>query len=125
MPGRRLREVRADRALRAFQKAGYVIARVVGSHIYWCVKAVDVRGIRGSDLMVQDIEYIIVIHPAEEGGFWSEVPSLPGAGSQGESVDETVTKTKESIEAVLEVMKDRGDPVVPPNDIIVKVHVAA
>ncbi len=32
MPGRRLREVRADRALRAFQKAGYVIARVVGSH---------------------------------------------------------------------------------------------
>ena len=75
--------------------------------------------------MVQDIEYIIVIHPAEEGGFWPEVPSLPGAGSQGESADETVTKTKESIEAVLEVMKDRGDPVVPPNDIIVKVHVAA
>ena len=24
--------------------------------------------------MVQEIEYIIVIHPAEEGGFWSEVP---------------------------------------------------
>ena len=40
MPGRRLREARADRALRAFQKAGYVIARVVGSHTYWCVKAV-------------------------------------------------------------------------------------
>jgi predicted RNase H-like HicB family nuclease len=50
---------------------------------------------------------------------------LPGAGSQGESVDETATNTKESIEAVLEVMKDRGEPVVPPNDIVVKVHVAA
>lgn len=75
--------------------------------------------------MAQEIEYIIVIHPSDEGGFWSEVPSLPGAGSQGESVEETVANTKESIEAVLEVMKDRGEPVVPPNDIVVKVHVAA
>lgn len=75
--------------------------------------------------MVQEIEYIIVIHPAEEGGFWSEVLSLPGTGSQGASVDETVTNTKESIEAVLEVMKGRGEPFVPPNDIVVKVHVAA
>ena len=53
--------------------------------------------------MGRELEYTIVIHPAEEGGFWSEVPSLPGAGSQGESVDETVSNTKESIQAVLEV----------------------
>lgn len=75
--------------------------------------------------MGQEIEYVIVIHPAEEGGFWSEVPSLPGAGSQGESVDETVSNTRESIEAVLEAMKRHGEPVSPPNEIIVKINVAA
>ncbi len=32
MPGRRLREVSGDRALRAFQKAGYAVDRVAGSH---------------------------------------------------------------------------------------------
>lgn len=71
------------------------------------------------------IEYAIIIHKAEEGGFWSEVPSLPGAGSQGESVDETVANTKLSIEAVLEVMKEHGQPVTPPDEIVVKVQVAA
>jgi len=45
----------------------------------------------------EQIEYVIVLHEAEEGGFWSEVPSLPGAGSQGETIDETVQNTKESI----------------------------
>ena len=75
--------------------------------------------------MVQEIEYVIVIHHAEEGGFWSEVPSLAGAGSQGESVEETISNTKQSIEAVLGVMKKRGELVAPPNDIVVKVNVAA
>ncbi len=32
MPGRKLREIRADRALRAFEKAGYGLDRVAGSH---------------------------------------------------------------------------------------------
>ena len=27
----------------------------------------------------------IVVHEAEEGGFWAEVPALPGCVSQGES----------------------------------------
>jgi len=75
--------------------------------------------------MAQQIEYAIIIHKADEGGYWSEVPSLPGAGSQGESLDETVANTKQSIEAVLEVMKQRGEPVVAPDEIIVKVQVAA
>jgi predicted RNase H-like HicB family nuclease len=75
--------------------------------------------------MAQQIEYVVILHKAEEGGYWSEVPALPGAGSQGESVDETIANTKESIEAIIEVMKERGDPVSPPDDIVVKVHVAA
>ena len=75
--------------------------------------------------MLNQFEYIVIVHKAEEGGYWTEVPSLPGAGSQGESMDETIANTKESIEAVLEVMKERGEAVTPPDDVVVKVHVAA
>ena len=36
-------------------------------------------------------EYLIVVHPDElDGGFWTEVPALPGCGSQGETIDEAV-----------------------------------
>ncbi len=38
--------------------------------------------------MTSQLEFVLIIHEAEEGGYWSEVPSLPGAGSQGETVDE-------------------------------------
>ena len=75
--------------------------------------------------MAEQIEYVVIIHEAEEGGYWSEVPGLPGAGSQGETIDETIAQTKESIEAVLQVMRERGEKVSPPNDIVVKVQVAA
>ena len=70
-------------------------------------------------------EYAVVIHEAEEGGYWSEVPSLPGAGSQGETIDETVSNTREAIEGVLDAMREAGEDVRPPSDIVVKVEVAA
>jgi len=44
------------------------------------------------------MEYMILIHRAEEGGFWSEVPSLPGCFSQGETIKETISNSKEAIE---------------------------
>jgi predicted RNase H-like HicB family nuclease len=37
------------------------------------------------------------IHEAEEGGFWAEVPALPGCVSQGETLDETVANIREAI----------------------------
>ncbi len=75
--------------------------------------------------MSAELEYTVIVHKADEGGFWSEVPALPGAGSQGESLEEAIAQTKESIEAVIEVMKSRGEPVRASDDIVVKVTVAA
>jgi predicted RNase H-like HicB family nuclease len=75
--------------------------------------------------MSQQIDYTVIVHEAEEGGFWTEVPALPGAGSQGETVDEAVANTKESIELVIEAMREDGPPVPVPNDVVVKVTVAA
>jgi predicted RNase H-like HicB family nuclease len=46
--------------------------------------------------------YTILIHPAEEGGFWVEVPTLPGCFSQGESIEETMKNVREAIELHIE-----------------------
>ena len=37
------------------------------------------------------------VHEAEEGGFWAEVPALPGCVSQGETLDETILNIREAI----------------------------
>jgi predicted RNase H-like HicB family nuclease len=52
--------------------------------------------------------YAVVIHEEPEGGFWAEVPALPGCYSQGETVDEVMENVREAIAGVLEVMKEQG-----------------
>jgi predicted RNase H-like HicB family nuclease len=42
-----------------------------------------------------------IIHEAEEGGFWAEVPSLPGCVTQGESLKELEGNIHEAIEGWL------------------------
>ena len=43
----------------------------------------------------------VVVHEAEEGGFWAEVPALPGCVSQGETMDELLANVREAIQAWL------------------------
>lgn len=43
-----------------------------------------------------------VIHEDESGGFWAEVPSLPGCVTQGESIAEIKLNIREAVEAWLE-----------------------
>jgi len=52
------------------------------------------------------MEYTVLIHPTEEGGYWSEVPALPGCYSQGETIEETLSNSKEAIEAHLMALKE-------------------
>jgi predicted RNase H-like HicB family nuclease len=52
------------------------------------------------------MEYTVLIHPAEEGGFWAEVPELPGCYSQGETIEETLSNSREAIEAHLMALKE-------------------
>jgi predicted RNase H-like HicB family nuclease len=60
-------------------------------------------------------EYLIVVHPDEtDGGFWTEVPALPGCGSQGETVDDAVAMTKDAIQGFIESMRKHGET--PPAD---------
>jgi len=52
------------------------------------------------------MEYTVLIHRAEEGGFWSEVPELPGCYSQGDTIEEALSNTGEAIEAHLMALKE-------------------
>ena len=52
--------------------------------------------------------YATVIHEEPEGGYWAEVPALPGCYSQGETIDELMENVREAITGVLEVMKEQG-----------------
>ena len=51
----------------------------------------------------------IVVHEAEEGGFWAEVPALPGCATEGRTMDELVQNVREAVEGVLNVLADRAE----------------
>ena len=52
--------------------------------------------------------YAVVIHEDPDGGFWAEVPALPGCYSQGETIDELKHNIRAAIAGVLEVLKQEG-----------------
>lgn len=76
--------------------------------------------------MKNETAYTVIIHPAEEGGYWTQVPALPGAGSQGETVEKALANTKEAIELYIESLRADSQPVPKDEGVIVhKVTVAA
>lgn len=55
----------------------------------------------------------IVVHEAEEGGFWAEVPALPGCVSQGETMDELLANMRKAIQAWLDTTPPDAEPAEP------------
>ncbi|MEK7855073.1 MAG: type II toxin-antitoxin system HicB family antitoxin [Acidobacteriota bacterium] len=43
-----------------------------------------------------------IVHKAEEGGYWAEVPALPGCVTQAETMDEISGNLREAIQGWLE-----------------------
>ena len=62
-----------------------------------------------------------VIHPAAEGGYWAEVPALPGCISEGDTIDEVIANIKDAIKGWLDVANERQIPQSP--DQIVEISV--
>lgn len=55
----------------------------------------------------------IIVHDAEEGGYWAEVPAIPGCASEGETMEELIRNIREAIEGCLSVElvgQDEGQP---------------
>ncbi|MFB2936858.1 type II toxin-antitoxin system HicB family antitoxin [Aerosakkonemataceae cyanobacterium BLCC-F154] len=48
-----------------------------------------------------------IIHPAEEGGYWAEVPALPGCITEGDTIEEVTNNLKDAVEGWLEVANSR------------------
>jgi predicted RNase H-like HicB family nuclease len=44
-----------------------------------------------------------IIHKAEEGGYWAEIPAIPGCVTQGETFEELLKNIYEAVEACLSV----------------------
>ncbi|MBK1620141.1 HicB family protein [Lamprobacter modestohalophilus] len=63
----------------------------------------------------------VLIHEAEEGGFWAEVPSIEGCVTQGESFDELLTNLYEAVEGCLSV--DLEDIQLTPGDRVLEIAV--
>ena len=58
----------------------------------------------------------VIVHDAEEGGYWAEVPAIPGCATQGETFEELLQNLYEAVEGCLSVdispfQKDEGDRV--------------
>jgi predicted RNase H-like HicB family nuclease len=45
----------------------------------------------------------VVVHEAEEGGYWAEVPAIPGCATQGESFEDLLKNLYEAVEGCLAV----------------------
>ena len=53
----------------------------------------------------------VVVHEAEEGGYWAEVPAIPGCATQGESFEELLSNLYEAVEGCLSVdVEEIADP---------------
>ena len=49
-----------------------------------------------------------VIHEAQEGGFWAEVPAIPGCATQGDTYEELLENLHEAIAGCLSVDIEPG-----------------
>ena len=45
----------------------------------------------------------VIIHNAEEGGYWAEVPAILGCATQGDTFEELIANIYEAVEACLAV----------------------
>ena len=44
-----------------------------------------------------------IIHKAEEGGYWAEVPAIPGCATQGDTLAELKANLREAIAGCLSI----------------------
>nr|VFJ88416.1 MAG: Predicted nuclease of the RNAse H fold, HicB family [Candidatus Kentron sp. H]VFJ90277.1 MAG: Predicted nuclease of the RNAse H fold, HicB family [Candidatus Kentron sp. H]VFJ94819.1 MAG: Predicted nuclease of the RNAse H fold, HicB family [Candidatus Kentron sp. H]VFJ99044.1 MAG: Predicted nuclease of the RNAse H fold, HicB family [Candidatus Kentron sp. H]VFK05368.1 MAG: Predicted nuclease of the RNAse H fold, HicB family [Candidatus Kentron sp. H] len=48
----------------------------------------------------------VIIHEAEEGGYWAEVPAIPGCATQGEDLEELIGNLYDAVEGCLAIDMD-------------------
>lgn len=63
----------------------------------------------------------VIVHQAEEGGYWAEVPAIPGCATQGDTFEELLSNLHEAVEGCLSV--NSSDLQVSGNDKLLEIVV--
>jgi predicted RNase H-like HicB family nuclease len=63
----------------------------------------------------------VIVHEAEEGGYWAEVPAIPGCMTQGENLQELIKNLYDAVEACLSI--DMGKIQLKQNDTVMELAV--
>ncbi len=45
----------------------------------------------------------VIIYGAEEGGYWAEIPAIPGCATQGETFEELLNNLYEAVAGCLSI----------------------
>ncbi|AMW31470.1 MULTISPECIES: type II toxin-antitoxin system HicB family antitoxin [Arthrospira] len=59
-----------------------------------------------------------IIHPAEEGGYWAEVPALRGCITEGDTLEEVTQNLKDAVEGWLSVANNSPKNIEPTDKIV-------
>jgi predicted RNase H-like HicB family nuclease len=54
-----------------------------------------------------------IVHEAEEGGYWAEIPALPGCYTEGETLEELAANIKEAATGFLAVLANSQGATAP------------
>jgi antitoxin HicB len=65
------------------------------------------------------VDYVLVIHQAEESGYWAEVPALEGCFAQGETLEELLDEARAAIASHLEALRADGQSVPTGEGVII------
>lgn len=71
--------------------------------------------------MENQVKLKVIVHEAEEGGYWAEVPAIEGCATQGETFDELLQNLYEAVEGCLSV--DLTELEVTPNAKVMEIAV--
>ena len=74
-----------------------------------------IRGARVTEMT----DFVVIIHTADEGGYWAEVPALEGCFAQGETVEDALVDARGAIASHLQALRDDGQPVPAPHSVII------
>ena len=58
--------------------------------------------------LIASADFRVVIHAAAEGGFWGEVPALPGCVSEGDTREECRANVLEAARGCIEVYAEEA-----------------
>ena len=69
---------------------------------------------------MKEITFTAIYEEAEEGGYIGTIAELPGANTQGETLEEVRENSLEAIELILEANREEAERQLPPGAKIVR-----